>query len=510
MVNAFDEDGDGEISYNELLDQLKRVINGEEIHKKPSGAGSHSKKWQVTDKTRGEVPIAAKHQSIDAQFAGQYASLGGGAATGRFSAAPGEIPSLGHGHLHICKSIDAKYAVVNDALKRLDYDKRYFISVHELKAAVETYCGRLNPVLWSDLVRFFDPSDSGVVDYESFLAQVRDQANYDQYATNSPAYGGLRSGFGLTGGGAKVVSHVAMQNGGTVANRGTAIGMGAHGSNDVHASMKFLCEKIYEKFSNIRTAFMSLDQDRGGTIGKRELKNILDDCCYIVPDETFEECYKLFDENGDGDISYNEFMNQVKSIVEPGEGGSPLDAYKNSNDPQSLSNQLISHQDVSLGKHSFAESQQKTIQHGQTVVGGHDSGSGLKFLQEKLRTQTESVRTAFRILDHDQTGAIGADELRRVLDNYCYVMSDPEFGKLMDVLDADHDGNISYEEFMDKIGSEITYQAPRRQTALNSKLANNPVNNSGSNSVLMGGPPQATGMAGRAKRVAAPSQITFG
>ena len=517
MVDAFDEDGDGEISYNELLDTLKRVINGDEIHHK-NAVKKTGPKWQVSERKQS---VRTRRPSLDGSMYGQPGlhtdqEHPHSPTKGRFAQTPREVPNLGLGHLHICKSIDNKYAVINDAMKRLDYDKKFFISVQELKAAVETYCGRLNPVLWDDLICFFDPAVTGVVDYEKFLGQVRDQANYDQYASGNSAYGGLRGGFGVTAADSKVVSHISMQNGAAVENKGSALGMGAHGSSDVNASMKFLCEKIYEKFSNIRTAFMKLDQDRGGTIGRRELKNILDDCCYTVPEDTFEECYKLFDTNNDGDISYNEFKNQVKRIVEPGDGGSPMEAVVGKGETTSLSNQLINKNEKlakqKFGQHSVKELYSKHSVGGSgNVAGGHDAGTGLKFLQDKLRTQTESVRTAFRILDYDQTGSIAASELRRVLDNYCYVMNDEEFMKLMNILDADHDGAISYEEFMDKIGREISFEAPLRR---NSRTAQK-VNSSVARIEEGGGGrghTEARGTGGKAQRVPKQmgSQINFG
>jgi hypothetical protein len=61
---------------------------------------------------------------------------------------------------------------------------------------------------------------------------------------------------------------------------------------------------------------------------------------------------------------------------------------------------------------------------------------------------------------------IGRDELRRVLDNYCYVMNDVQFDELMNMIDTDRDGNISYEEFMAKIGSEISYSGPQRRSSV--------------------------------------------
>ena len=192
------------------------------------------------------------------------------------------IPNLGQGHLDICKAIYNHIAVINDALKRLDYDKKYFISAAEVKAAIETYCGRLNPVLWDDLLCFFDPHMTGIIDYTKFLNDVRAQVDVDVWAEDeedAPQSTSLKSGFkegrkAAKASGKSVTNNVSMQSGGYVSNKGHAMGTGAHGSSDVEASMKFLCEKIYEKFPSIRNAFMSLDKDRGGTIGKRELKQV--------------------------------------------------------------------------------------------------------------------------------------------------------------------------------------------------------------------------------------------
>ncbi|GMH85122.1 hypothetical protein TL16_g10130 [Triparma laevis f. inornata] len=436
VIDIFDSDGDGAISYNELLDTLKKVVNGE--------TPAQQQEIQLPQGHLQRAPDAVDDSLTNMPY--------------RFQKKMTNIPNLGQGHLQICKAIHNHIAVISDALKRLDYDKKYFISAAEVKAAIETYCGRLNPVLWDDLLHFFDPSMTGLIDYAKFLNDIRAQVDVDVFADDEDdkkaQATSLKSGFkegrkAAKASGKSGHGNVSMQSGQV---RASAMGTGAHGSNDVEASMKFLCEKIYEKFPSIRNAFMSLDKDRGGTIGKRELKQILDDCCYTVPDETFEACYTKFDTDGDGDISYEEFMNQVKNIVEPGD-----------NDSGGLSNLLIGGQDSIRGHHSQKEMYAQPLG---AVYTGHDADAGLKFLQDKLRTQTESVRTAFRILDNDQTGSVSSDELRRVLENYCYKMNDEEFMKLMNLIDSDHDGRISYEEFMVKIGSEISFQGPLRRKSV--------------------------------------------
>ena len=471
MVNIFDADGDGSISYNELLETLKKVVNGDvpatdisvETKQKMAGMVQAS---EYEDPGVGQRLDRRRSSFQRDSYEPPPAVLGaGGLIPQRFQTKVTEIPNLGHGHLHICKAINQRASVIIDALRRLDYDKKYFIASEELKACIETYCGRLNPVLWDDILHFFDPSMTGLVDYFKFIDEIRDQATADTFADSSDDEAkpvkSMKQGFkdgkkaGLMKG--ETSTHFSMQDGGFVSNKGSAMGTGSHGSNDVAASMKFLCEKIYEKFPTIRNAFMSLDTDRGGTIGKRELKNILDDCCYSVPDDTFEAIYKVFDTDGDGDVSYKEFMDQVKNIVEPGDA-----------DESGLSNVLINKDSAAKQKAgNLGVSQFKTQAGGRT----HNSEEGLKFLQTKLREQTESVRKAFRILDNDQTGSVDATDLRRVLDNYCYKMNDEEFGKLMSTIDENQDGQVSYEEFMNKIGGEISFEAPGRTRALANRRA---------------------------------------
>ncbi|GMI19813.1 hypothetical protein TrCOL_g2266 [Triparma columacea] len=470
VIAIFDQDGDGSISYNELLGTLKKVVNGEIDTAKPTSVSQREQLSTMVDSAQFEADANVSDRLQNRRKSFQRDSYGPppdavgmmGQLPQRFNTKLTNIPNLGHGHLHICKSIHQRISVISDALKRLDYDKKYFISSDELKASIETYCGRLNPVLWDDILHFFDPSMTGLVDYHKFLDDIRAQATADMFEEedddengNAGAVSNIKAGFkaGKKAGmmnSSKYTSHHGMQDGGFVTNKGSAMGTGSHGSSSVAASMKFLCEKIYEKFPTIRNAFMSLDTDRGGTIGKKELKNILDDCCYAIPDDTFEAIYNLFDTDGDGDVSYKEFMDQVKEIVEPGDS-----------EASGISNVLINRDREHVQKAgTLGVSQFKTAAFGSVE---HTSDEGLKFLQNKLREQTESVRRAFRLLDNDQTGSVEYDELRRVLENYCYKMNDEEFGKLVSMLDMDSDGKVSYEEFMHKIGSEISFEAPGRR-----------------------------------------------
>jgi len=456
LIDIFDSDGDGEISYNELLEQMQKVIAGDMSDLERAKQRRKEREMGADPSIRKRREMTSKNFPgiADSWSDGNGDSVSGGGKYSRFDDKLDHVPNLGHGHMHICKTIEAKYAVIKDALERMDYNKRGFVACKELQASVETFCGKVNPILWDDIVLFFDSSRTGLVEYRKFIEEVRQlvKGKYGDDSNASPST--LRDGFNSNGANS-VVSHVNMQNSNHINKVGSALGMGSHGTSDVNASMRFLCEKIYEKFPTIRSAFMTMDKDRGGTIGKAELKNILDDCCYHVPDTTFEACYKLFDTDGDGEISYQEFMDQVKRIVEPGD-----------NNAGGLSTILVN--DDRKKRNNGTKGVADLYKKGDLLGPSHSANEALIFLQQKLSTQTDSVRTAFRLFDYDQTGSISKDELRRVIDNYCYKMDDAEFDKLMGIIDTTRDGKVSYEEFMEALGAAIIPMGPhanRRQSA---------------------------------------------
>ena len=74
-------------------------------------------------------------------------------------------------------------------------------------------------------------------------------------------------------------------------------------------------EKIWEKSDSIHAAFKQMDTDRSGSLSANELKAVLDSYCYKIPDEMFADLLGLFDADGDGEISFHEFMTCVKRSV---------------------------------------------------------------------------------------------------------------------------------------------------------------------------------------------------
>lgn len=58
---------------------------------------------------------------------------------------------------------------------------------------------------------------------------------------------------------------------------------------------------------------------------------------------------------------------------------------------------------------------------------------------------------AFKVCDINNDGIITKNELRRVLDSRGFNSTELEISSLMNKLDKDRDGKVSYAEFMDEV-----------------------------------------------------------
>nr|XP_015207392.1 PREDICTED: EF-hand calcium-binding domain-containing protein 6 isoform X1 [Lepisosteus oculatus] len=72
-------------------------------------------------------------------------------------------------------------------------------------------------------------------------------------------------------------------------------------------------------------------------------------------------------------------------------------------------------------------------------------------LKDKVGTNLRNITRAFRLFDYNQDGLIQHHELRRVLESYCFPMSDKEFGRLWSHYSQNNSGTLSYKEFLEKL-----------------------------------------------------------
>ena len=78
----------------------------------------------------------------------------------------------------------------------------------------------------------------------------------------------------------------------------------------------------------------------------------------------------------------------------------------------------------------------------------HSGGNSDMFIRNKIRSSFRALFKAFKVADKDESGSLGAQELRSVLHRFSIDLTPTQFTELMKNLDVDGDGNVSYLEFM--------------------------------------------------------------
>ena len=76
-------------------------------------------------------------------------------------------------------------------------------------------------------------------------------------------------------------------------------------------------------------------------------------------------------------------------------------------------------------------------------------------LKQKMATQFNSARKAFRFADMDKNGNLDYEEFKKVLRHYNIEMDARDFTELMSTVDQEGDGKITYQKFMKVVGSHI-------------------------------------------------------
>lgn len=90
------------------------------------------------------------------------------------------------------------------------------------------------------------------------------------------------------------------------------------------SSRKFhdqICMKISQQWTTIRKAFSDMNKDTNaeGYISKNELWFYINHWGLKLSQAQFAEVYKVFDVDGDGKISYNDFQHSVGKEIYPSE-----------------------------------------------------------------------------------------------------------------------------------------------------------------------------------------------
>ena len=86
--------------------------------------------------------------------------------------------------------------------------------------------------------------------------------------------------------------------------------------NDI---LQKLIDKIRQQWGTVNKAFKDFNEDNDEFIDRQELRFFLEHWGFPLSDEVADNVFNYFDKDGDGGISYADFVQSIGLEIHPGE-----------------------------------------------------------------------------------------------------------------------------------------------------------------------------------------------
>ncbi|XP_045062245.1 uncharacterized protein si:ch211-197n1.2 [Coregonus clupeaformis] len=206
-------------------------------------------------------------------------------------------------------------------------------------------------------------------------------------------------------------------------------------SRKLHCVSEILADgmraKVELSLDELRGEFEEMDPYRMGVVSQEELQEVLKGLCVHLDAYEWEMLARKFDINGDGRVSFVEFLRPFGKRKQPWRHGSNMAAI------------LQSHN----------ETEDLSAEKGSSLCDQVPLSSRLR---KKLQRQGKMLRRAFCRLDSSASGYLSPGEFRAAL-RLCDVPLDPEeFYHILAMLDRDLAGLVAYRRLIQDIGKRRT------------------------------------------------------
>ncbi|XP_077066021.1 EF-hand calcium-binding domain-containing protein 6 isoform X2 [Siphateles boraxobius] len=173
-----------------------------------------------------------------------------------------------------------------------------------------------------------------------------------------------------------------------------------------------LLERLKDRKDDLKVAFEAFDQEGNKTVTKGEFRRVIEGFLVPLTESQFEGLLAELDLRENGTIPYMEFLRRYCKV---------------SSAVGRIISRNGSHRNLSLG-----ELQSR--------------------LKDKIGGNLKNITRAFRLFDYNSDGQIQQHELRKVLEGYCFPMSQLEFHRLWSHHSVNNADTISYKEFLEQLG----------------------------------------------------------
>ena len=241
------------------------------------------------------------------------------------------------------------------------------------------------------------------------------------------------------------------------------------------------------RFSDMYKAFQFIDLDRSGRLSKKEISRALDMWNVPVNDRKLDLLMAKCDADDDGGVSYEEFVDALArdtvSNAAMGKRGKQSLEAMGVDSQEMLAHQLghtkLKKFDPSINAKAAAATPapaappammgtmappaapKKAVMYDEP-----DEFTKKKELQDLLGMASSGMNSrfsdmykAFQFIDLDRSGRLSKKEISRALDMWNVPVNDRKLDLLMAKCDADDDGGVSYEEFVDALARDTVSNA---------------------------------------------------
>eukprot|EP00698_Gefionella_okellyi_P008576 TRINITY_DN212_c1_g1_i1.p1 TRINITY_DN212_c1_g1~~TRINITY_DN212_c1_g1_i1.p1 ORF type:complete len:1273 (+),score=360.04 TRINITY_DN212_c1_g1_i1:159-3977(+) len=339
-------------------------------------------------------------------------------------------------------SIQIKSKHLRKTFRQLDLNHDGVLSFPELRSGLDAMGINLKDDEFSRIARLFDRSGTGEIDYDEFADIVMGDTlagslpeRRQKRATNTfvsslgnvnpitnegaeaepqldPSLARRKSlSFQSSQGDYDIIRHQKKEAEGTTPTRP----MPSLSQKQLREDRKIIDkirDKVVGKSKRFAKVFRSFDDNHDGVVSYDEFRNGLQHLGAPLSDTEFEKLLKRCDPDGTGEIDYDSFA----AVILPSDFGA-----------------------------------QRAVRSGRrgrkaTAEYKHNSAT-LQAIQDKLAAKSEHLAKVFRQFDMDHDGTVSHAELREGLKQLNFELNDQDFEALVNVVDADRNGYVDYNEF---------------------------------------------------------------
>ncbi|XP_051548732.1 EF-hand calcium-binding domain-containing protein 6 isoform X2 [Myxocyprinus asiaticus] len=305
--------------------------------------------------------------------------------------------SLGELQCHLKDKIGGNLKNITRAFRLFDYNSDGQIQQHELRKVLEGYCFPMSQQEFHRLWSHYSPNNADTISYKDFLEKLGvDCENYRKIEPDSVKL---------------ALDWDAVRRATTRPKSKTSVRAFSGKSRDTldEVQSKFL-SKMKKNHNLVEKALQAFDITESGYVTEEDLRSVLSNFLFPMDDSMFRGLLNRFGVSTTEPVKWRMFLGLFKD-------------------------------------------EKQTIEIQRDSAPATPDMNSIEAILPRLRQQVLNNQSllmeGFLEFDKNRTGFISRDELRRALENVSFCLSDEQFGVLADLLDAEHEDAISYQQFLD-------------------------------------------------------------